>query len=411
MDSLPTSPFPYSTGNSSGRGRLTFPYYYAQVVGTSVDPNRSGSVQARVSGVTDKWQDKDQPWFAPQLTTGMQQVPQKGHWLLVRFIDGDINQGMYYGVSQTKDFLPSRYVSQYPDVAVMNMGETDYVYIHDRRSHVTTVTNPGNNSSCTWNAAGEVSLESGNSSDEAGSSPLPVLTEGTIDIFTCMPVGSSENGVKAGSEYLRVPHISRATIDALRGNAGGTVDAVKTVKDSETDGADTRELAGRDKTYTVPFLESPAAKRRSGKRYLRIVIAATGKSPLAEFLSNYTDDTAKSCAHYLVGLGDGDPDILSELDDKSAAKNLGFVQCVETSMDCTLGSDMRGKPNIDAVGVMFYGDGNLNKYQTGKLLDIVHHVKQAGGVDEVDVVAYQPPSPVDVRYFTYFNLKGMEGTY
>ena len=411
MYSRPDSPFPFSAGGTGDRGRLTFPYYYAQVVGTSVDPNRSGSVQARVAGVTDKWQDKDQPWFAPQLTAGMQQVPQKGHWLLVRFIDGDINQGMYYGVSQTKEFLPSQYVSQYPDVAALNMGETDYVYIHNRRSHVTTVTNPGNNSSWTWNAAGEISVESGNSSDEAGSAPLPVLTEGTIDIFTCMPVGAADNGVRAGSEYLRVPHISKSTIDALRGNAGGTVDTVQSVKDSENDGENTREISGTEKTYSVPFMESPAAKRRSGKKYLRIVIAATGKSPLAEFLSNYTDDNAKNCAHYLVGVADGDPDILSLLDDKTKAANRGFIQCAELSMDCTLGSDMRGKPNIDAVGVMFYGDGNLNKYQQGKLNDIVHHVKETGKVDEVEVVAYRPPSPLDTRYFTYFNLKNLEGAY
>jgi hypothetical protein len=111
------------------------------------------------------------------------------------------------------------------------------------------------------------------------------------------------------------------------------------------------------------------------------------------------------------GVGDGNPDVLSTLDDRFKAKNLGFIQCAEITYDCTLGSDMRGKPNIDAVGVVFYGDGNLNKYQMGKFLDIVNHVKQAGKLDEIEVVAYRPLSPADSRFITYINLKNLEGAY
>ena len=393
------------------RNRLDFSYYYAQVVGNSVDPNRAGFVQARVSGVTDSWQDKNQPWFAPQLHDGLIQVPQKGFWLLVKFNNGDINQGMYYAMSQTRDFLPAEYVADYPDVAVANLGEANYTYVHNRRSHMSVVKNPGNNSELLWNAAGEVLLSSSSASDEPGTGPIPVLTEATIDIFTCRPVGGSGTAARAGSEYFRVPHISKATVDAIRGNGGATSTVVKSVKDDEVDGQQRREIVGKDSTYEIPFLESPAAKRRGGKTNVRIVVSATGKSPLAEFLSNYTDDSAKNCAHYLVGVGDGNPDVLSTLDDRSKAKNLGFIQCAEITYDCTLGSDMRGKPNIDAVGVMFYGDGNLNKYQMGKFLDIVNHVKQAGKLDEIEVVAYKPLSPADSRFITYINLKNLEGAY
>ena len=60
---------------------------------------------------------------------------------------------------------------------------------------------------------------------------------------------------------------------------------------------------------------------------------------------------------------------------------------------------------------MFYGDGNLNKYQMGKFLDIVNHVKQAGKLDEIEVVAYKPLSPADSRFITYINLKNLEGAY
>lgn len=415
MISSPDFKFPWETAYSivyKKPGPLTSPRYYAQVVGTSVDPNRAGHVQARVSGVTDKWPDKMQPWFAPELTTGMQQVPQKGHWLLVKFIDGDINQGMYFGLSATKNFLPEEYVGEYPDVAVFNMGETGYLYTHNRRSHISTTRNPGNNSEISWNAAGEVVLNSANASDEAGIAPVSVLTEATIDIFTCKPVGSAENALRSGSEYLRVPHISRSTIDTLRGNGGSTGTAVEGTKDAEIDGQQRKEIVGRSSTYEIPFMESPAAKSRSAKVNKRIILSATGlTTPLAEILSNYTDDSAKNCAHYLIGVADGDPDVLATLEDKSKATNRGFVQCADITFDATLGSDMRGKPSMDAVSIVFYGDGSINDYQMEKFLDVVNHVKQAGKLDEIEVIAYMPSNPVDIRFLAYTNLKSLEGTY
>ncbi len=392
-------------------GRLTFPYYYAQVVGSSVDPNRVGCVQARVSGVTDLWEDKFQPWFAPQLSTGMQQVPQKGHWLMVRFLDGDINQGMYYGVSQTKNFLPENFVGEYPDVAVLNMGESDYLYTHNRRTHITTIKNPGNNSGLTWNDAGEITMESSNASDEAGDPSLSVLTEATIDVFTCQPIGSPSTGVRSGSEYLRVPHISKATIDALRGNGAGTETVVKSVQDSEADGQETRELNGRNKTYTIPFMESSASKKRTNKTNKRIILGATGSSPLAAYLGIVTAIESKVCVHYLVGLGDGQPDILSSLEDQSAAKNLGFIQCADITNDGTYGSDMKGKKNIDAVSIMFYGDGQLNKYQEEKMLDIINHVKKAGNLEEIEVVAFKAQNILDKRNLAALKLVNYEGVY
>lgn len=392
-------------------GRLTFPYYYAQVVGSSVDPNRVGCVQARVSGVTDLWEDKFQPWFAPQLSTGMQQVPQKGHWLMVRFLDGDINQGMYYGVSQTKNFLPENFVGEYPDVAVLNMGESDYLYTHNRRTHITTIKNPGNNSGLTWNDAGEITMESSNASDEAGDPSLSVLTEATIDVFTCQPIGSPSTGVRSGSEYLRVPHISKATIDALRGNGSSTETVVKSVQDSEVDGQETRELNGRNKTYTIPFMESSASKKRTNKTNKRIILGATGSSPLAAYLGIVTAIDSKVCVHYLVGLGDGQPDILSSLSDQSAAKNLGFIQCADITNDGTYGSDMKGKKNIDAVSIMFYGNGQLNKYQEEKMLDIINHVKKAGNLEEIEVVAFKAQNILDKRNLAALNLVNYEGVY
>ena len=254
-------------------------------------------------------------------------------------------------------------------------------------------------------------MESSNASDEAGDASISVLTEATIDVFTCQPIGSPSSGVRAGSEYLRVPHISKATIDALRGNGSGNETVVKSVQDSEADGQETRELNGVNRTYTVPFMESPASKKRTNKTNKRIIIGATGSSPLASYLGTVTAIESKVCVHYIVGLGDGQPDILSSLADQASAKNLGFIQCAEIENDGTYGSDMRGKKNIDAVSIMFYGDGTLNKYQQEKMVDIVNHVKKAGNMEEIEVIAFQTLNPVDTRNLAYLNLKQYEGVY
>ena len=42
--------------------RLPLPFYYGQVVGTMVDTNHTGAVQAIIKGVTDDWKVEEQPW-------------------------------------------------------------------------------------------------------------------------------------------------------------------------------------------------------------------------------------------------------------------------------------------------------------------------------------------------------------
>lgn len=391
--------------------RLTHPYYYGEVVGGSVDAARTGAVQARIIGVTDKWDTKLQPWVYPQLMQGIVQVPQNGHWLLIRFKDGDINQGMYYAISPTKSFTPEQYMAGYPDIAVMNMGESGYLYTHNRATHTSTIVNPGNDSTLTWTDTGELSLSSTRNSDEVGRMTVPVLTEATIDIFTCMPVGHPSTGIRAGSEYLSVSHISKQSIDALRGNASGEAKRATVPADLVADGQDTRDIIGTDREYGIPFIESPASVRRSAKTAKRIIVTATGSTPIAETLAMYEDSRSKSCAHYIVGVGDGNMDIMAELSDRKEARNLGFVQCVELKYDSTIGSDMKGKPNLDAVSVMFYGDGNLNDYQMGKFMDIVNNVKKTFKVDTIDVVAYKQSASTPQQIAVWNNLTSMEGEY
>ena len=371
-------------------GRLTEPYYYAQVTGTSVDPNRSGGVQAKICGITDEWADEDQPWVYPRLGYGMQKVPTRGEWLLVSFSHGDINEGLYCGVSQTTKFLPDEYVLGYPDVAVMNMGEEGYLYTHNRVSHTSFIRNPGNNSEIAWNETGEVIVTSGDSSDEAGRPSLPVLTEGTIDIFTCMPVGSPDTAARAGSEYMSVAHISKKTIDAIRGNVSVELPA-NPAQEPEVDGLDMRDIEGVSSKYSIPFIESPAVKRRTGKIAKRIVIGCTGTMLYSEALTTYTRDDAKLCVHFLVGLGDGDADVLINVGDAEHAKNLGFCEIAEIVDDTTYGSrinvSMGDKLNVDSVSVEFYGNGELNDYQKSKLADIANHVKKQFMLETIPVVA------------------------
>ena len=59
-------------------GRLPLPFYYGQVVGTMVDTNHTGAVQAIIKGVTDDWKVEEQPWVYPQLGLGLEAVPQEG---------------------------------------------------------------------------------------------------------------------------------------------------------------------------------------------------------------------------------------------------------------------------------------------------------------------------------------------
>lgn len=387
-------------------GRLTEPYYYAQVVGTEVDPNRSGGVRAKICGITEEWEDDVQPWVYPRLGDGMQRVPSRGEWLLVSFSHGDINEGVYFGVSQTQRFLPDEYVLGYPDVAVMNMGEEGYLYTHNRVSHTTFIRNPGNNSEITWNETGEVIVTSGNASDEAGRASLPVLTEGTIDIFTCMPVGSPDTAARAGSEYMSVAHISKKTIDAIRGTVTENPPSTSG-QDPETDGMDMRDILGVSSKYSIPFKESPAVKRRTGKIPKRIIIGCTGSTLYSQAYHTYTKEDAKLCVHFLVGLGDGEPDDIDAITDASQAKNLGFCEIAELTDDSTYAANnsaaMGDKLNVDSISVEFYGNGELNEYQKSKLDDIVHHVKETYRLETINVMA----NPDMGEYME--NLKQYEG--
>lgn len=406
---------PESTLNiNTGGKRLPLPFYYGQVVGTMVDTNHTGAVQAVIKGVTDDWKVEEQPWVYPQLGIGLEAVPQEGYWLLIKFLDGDIMQGLYYGVSATPSFLPKEYTENYPFLAVANLGEHNFLYTHNRDTHVTKIDNPGNGSSVTWGPTGAITIESDSYSSEEGDKALPVLTEGTVDIFTCMPVGHGDRGVTQGSEYLSVSHVSAMTIEALRG--GGPTEVNAPIPDEISDGGNYAELYDIDGNVveTVPIepCGPDGFALRNGKKATHVLICCTEGVAFSSKLADFMDADAKSVPHYLVGLGGGEPDVIGTNDaNPSELGNNGFAQFIDLSNDATFGKDMKlskmrnKKANVDAIVVMFYGDGNLNQYQTDKLALIRTSAVKTFGLDgEPPVIAYQR-SMMDL---SYLNLKAYE---
>lgn len=73
-------------------------YYDGVVISDDVDPNHAGAVRVKIVGVTDDFDDTDQPFVLPCANSFMA-VPTKGSWLRVEFENGDINNGRYTHVS------------------------------------------------------------------------------------------------------------------------------------------------------------------------------------------------------------------------------------------------------------------------------------------------------------------------
>ena len=262
--------------------------YLAVVVQGSIDTMHRGAVMARVLGVTDELADDEQPYFYPALTSSIQQVPPIGYYIRVRFEDGDINRGTYYGMSATPNVNPSDFADNYPDVAVGNLGEDGFFYTHNRQTHTTTITNPGNNTGIMWDASGFVTYESsvahahsGQGANEGGGSNTQhVLTEATIDIFTCMPVGGNRDntGIGQGSEYMQISHISQTTIDAFNGQPPqddkAKVPALSEPFDDNVPHTDIINKSG-ETVMKVPIERTDKQIKRSGKQIKRIILIRT----------------------------------------------------------------------------------------------------------------------------------------
>lgn len=393
--------------------RLPDKDYPCLVVGGSNDITHRGAVRVRVLGITDNYEDDEQPYVYPAITTGIQQVPPIGYYLRVRFMRGDINCGYYYGMSPTPDMLPAEFTENYPDVAVGNLGEDGFFYVHNRQTHITEIVNPGNNSAMAWDASGFITYESGTAHQQAGMGAKAgngenlqhVLTEGTIDIFTCMPVGHNRanSGIGQGSEYLTISHISQATIDAFHGQAK-PVDNSSNASNPQTDEdipmMDILNASG-DVVMTVPLDRTDQMVKRTGKEIKRILVCHSEGECFPIMATKFHEST--STAHYLVGKVAGDPEILSDNGgDKSALKNSGFYQFIDIEDDGGVysGSTIGGeKANVDSVIIMFIGSATeeLTSYQMEILDKLVVHVRTKANNRDIPVVSpndFDIPKPV-----------------
>lgn len=378
--------------------------YICQVVGGSNDVSHRGAVRVKVLGITDFFEDNEQPYVYPALTMGMQQVPPVGYYLNVRFMHGDINCGYYYGMSQTPDLLPAAFTEYYPDVAVANLGEDGFFYTHNRQTHITDIVNPGNNTTLTWDASGFVSYESSvahahagmGAKNGSGENLQHVLTEGTIDIFTCMPVGHNRNnsGIGQGSEYLAVSHISQATIDAFHGQGQPTEVADRPAQPQTEADVPRMDIVDADGEVieTVPMERTDTMVKRNGKRIKRILVCHSEGECFPIMAKKFLESTSN--AHYLVGKVAGEPEVLSDFNaNKSALANSGFYQFIDLEDDggvysgCTINGS---KANVDAVIIMLIGSvtDELTEYQADILDKLVVHIRTKANDDEIPV--YSP---------------------
>ena len=375
--------------------KLDEDYYVCEVVGGSRDALHRGAVRVKICGITDSWDETEQPYVYPALTGGIQQVPQKGYYLRVRFDRGDINCGRYYGMSATPSILPVDYVNEYPDVAMANLGEDNFFYVHNRNTHTTEIRNAGNDTRVVWDAAGMVRMECNTAYAQAGmgakdgngTNVHPVLTEATIDIFTCMPVGNNrvETGIGQGSEYLGVSHISQVTVDAFHGT--GTVEPPSEPTPAEatlSSEADLRTIYGVSGEVQVEFHATERYIKRTDKIYTRIILCHTQGKGLGQAATSSMK--TNSCVHYIVGKTEGQ---MSVTDDGSGTE--GFLQMVDVSNDAgmfgsfSIGGD---KANTGAVIVQVVGDtlDGYTDYQKKIVADIVNHVRKVSGNSGLPVV-------------------------
>lgn len=378
------------------RNKMAPGNYTGIVISGKVDKDKRGAVQCIIQGVTDDWAEENQPYVYPAPGIGLQQVPQTGFYLLVRFKDNDINQGYYYGISSTPKLLPSEYVSEYPDVAVANLGEDDYTYTHNRKTHVSFINNPGNFTTVEWNAEGYVTLECKNAHDSAGigGNVQNVLTEATIDIFTCMPVGHNRDtsGIGQGSEYLAVSHIAQKTIDAFRGNATPEAPAeLKPKDDSDDNGTEVRDIfnSSGSKNGSIEFHEGTFVKVNGERVYKHIILCHSQGENYPKQANKIM--TTNSSVHFLIGEKDGVPEVLTELPTGKLPENTGAAQFIELENDGGMfaGSKYKGdKASTGAIIIMVIGNvlKNYTDYQSEMVNKLIEHIRYKSGNSMLPVI-------------------------
>lgn len=372
-------------------------YYESVVITDEIDPNHAGAVRVHVLGVTDKLDPENQPFVVPAIN-GMQAVPTKGTLLYVVFDEGDINMGRYFFVAQDKNYLPAEYVSDYPNVAVTNLGDDTFLLTHNRRTKTSVFTHPSD-SSVTWNNFGAIIHDSDKGYTNAGYGALnnqgskiqSVLTEGTVDVFCCTAVGNNlaNGGAHQGSEYLFATHISKATVDAINGKVVADDENSESNPAIEEGGSELVTNSIYDATgneiATVEYYPTESYIERKDKEITHIIVANTGDNNFVDAASKVVEKNSTYGCHYLIGRTNATPPVDSEREGDSAARASGFMQFVEITNDVYFGSNAKIAPSSDAanknaVVIMLVGDGtSYTEYQYDMLNKLIAHVKYVAG--------------------------------
>lgn len=381
-------------------------YYDAIVVNDDIDPNKQGAVRVRVIGVTDGLSDDEQPFAVPAVSTSSN-IPYKGYHLKVEFDDGDVNKPKYTSMSVERNVYPSESVSGYPNVVVANLGGEFFNLVHDRKERISVIQHPSN-SKLTWNSRGQIILDSDKAyanagmgaSNNAGTKVLSVLTEGTIDVFCCTPVGNGvgTGGAYQGSEYLFTSHIAKDTVDAINGKVNTDVD---NTEDPVDDTGETTEVL-RDITDSegnligyVDFIKTETFLPVDKDKVSAVIITNSGNKDFVLTMSNLLSNSNNGSVHYVIGTDFAVPDMDSILDNGTKSTNIsgGFAQLVELRDDSTYASSAINpqtdeKANKNAIIIMLIGDGitGYTDYQYKTINNVVNTVRASFGEQAVEVL-------------------------
>ena len=348
-------------------------YYDAQVISDEIDPNKNGAVRVKILGYTDSYAEDEQPFVFPALI-GTFAVPESGSKLQIKFDHGDINMGRYYFVSVDDSYIPKEYKDNYPYVAITNLGAFDFYMSHDRSTNTTVINHPSN-TTITIDGLGEIThdAESGYTNDVG--KVFPVITEASIDIFCCTPIGDGQ-----GSEYLSITHISKNTVSAINGAIAKTPDA-QPVYTVEYDERDILDINGNS-NGTVEFLSTESYASNPSKKYNKIIIVHSNDVSFIDMAGKFMDESNSLSCHYLIG-HNAMSDTSTDFD--------GFSQFVELMDEVNYKPTVvmnDGTPiNKNSVIIMLVNDGTLaiTDYQYTTLSLVIANIRGVAGDTSVPV--------------------------
>ena len=364
--------------------KLNDKYYDAIVIGNEVDVNHQGAVRVKILGITEELKDDQQPFALPG-TNSITAVPTRGTYLKVSFDEGDINKPKYFDFSPDKNYLPQEYWEEYPHVAVANLGGDFFIMTHNRDQKETLITHPSD-STINWNFFGTIIHESDNGYGNAGMGAdsgqgakiQPVLTQGTVDVFCCTPVG--EGQTLQGSEYLQVTHVSKGTVDRINGIAPPDDTNINPESEGESVDIDATRLLLDKKIAFIPHPEPNPIDNQPRKNPKSIKVTYTTDTNFYDLSYELMKGTADPI-HYLIGVSKFTPPSSSTTEIIND-NNAGLAQYVDLEFNA---SDAKGDDGSIMVTVIAKNVDDANEWQDGILKNIEDHVNAVFNTDDIEI--------------------------